>query len=73
MVVLSLPFTHISKARAATWAPKLCAWLARAGWVAGWLAGWLVGWLVGWPADWLAGWLVGWLAGWLVGGNDNGS
>ena len=68
LVVLSLPFTHISKAWGATQPPWLAGWLA--GWPVGWLAarllGWLAAWLLGWLAGWLAAWLLGWLAGWPV-------
>ena len=65
LVVLSLPFTHISKARGATRPPWLARWLAD--WLAGWLAGWPVGWLAAWLPGCLAGWLAGSLASWLAG------
>ena len=64
LVVLSLPFTHISKARGAMRPPWLAGWLA--GWPVGWLAARLLGWLAGWLLGWLAGWLAGRLAGWLA-------
>ena len=69
LIVLSLPFTHISKARGATRPPWLARWLADwlAGWLVGWLAGWLAGCVAAWLLSWLVGWLVGWLAGWLDG------
>ena len=65
LLVLSWPFTHISKARGATRPPWLARWLAD--WLAGWLAGWPVGWLAAWLPGCLAGWLAGSLAGWLAG------
>ena len=73
LLVLSWPFTHISKARGSLRPPWLAGWLAGrladclARWLVGWLAAWLVGWLVGWLAGWLAGWPVGWLTGRLAG------